>query len=349
MKKIQYFFLAMIAAICCTSCNNEWEDEQFVQLASFKAVPNSDGVTSVYVRYKPGGVVTYNLPILLSGSTANTQDRTIHVTLDKDTLNTLNEERYGQRDKLYYQLLESQYYTTPESVEIPAGESVGVLPIDLTLGGAEGGNPIDMSDKWILPLSIMDDPSYNYQVNPRKHYRKALLNITPFNDYSGTYSGSNYLIYLDGQSAAFTKTQCKAYVHDDKTIFIYMGLRDGEYLDRKDYKLFIEFTDEEINPVKKKLRLYTDRQDQNKFEISKGKNDYGETVELQAYYMVDTEKDAAKPYLEHTYITLYLAYEFEDSTLSPGNPLKYKVEGTLSMQRDLNTLIPDEDQQIEWY
>ena len=48
--------------------------------------------------------------------------------------------------------------------------------------------------------------------------------------------------------------------------------------------------------------------------------------------MVDTEKDAAKPYLEHTYITLYLAYEFEDSTLSPGNPLKYKVEGTLSMQ-----------------
>ena len=79
MKKIQYFFLAMITAICCTSCNNEWEDEQFVQLASFKAVPNSDGVTSVYVRYKPGGVVTYNLPILLSGSTANTQDRTIHV------------------------------------------------------------------------------------------------------------------------------------------------------------------------------------------------------------------------------------------------------------------------------
>ena len=78
--------------------------------------------------------MTYNLPILLSGSTANTQDRTIHVALDKDTLNTLNEERYGQRDKLYYQLLESQYYTTPESVEIPAGESIGVLPIDLTLG-----------------------------------------------------------------------------------------------------------------------------------------------------------------------------------------------------------------------
>ena len=50
-----------------------------------------------------------------------------------------------------------------------------------------------------------------------------------------------------------------------------MGLRDGEYLDRKDYKLFIEFTDEEINPVKKKLRLYTDRQDQTNLKYLKEK------------------------------------------------------------------------------
>ena len=58
--------------------------------------------------------------------------------------------------------------------------------------------------------------------------------------------------------------------------------------------------------------------------------------------------DAVKPYLKHIYITLYLAYTFEDYTLSPGNRLKYTVEGTLNMQRDLNTLIPDEDQQIQW-
>ena len=68
MKKI-YLFLIVMAAICCTSCNNEWEDEQFSQMASFKAVPNSSGVTSAYVRYNLGGVVRYSLPVLISGST----------------------------------------------------------------------------------------------------------------------------------------------------------------------------------------------------------------------------------------------------------------------------------------
>lgn len=87
----------MMAAVCCTSCNNEWEDEQFKQLASFKAEINNEGVTSTYVRYKPGGVVTYQLPVLLSGSTMNTQARTIHVALDKDTLDVLNQERFGER------------------------------------------------------------------------------------------------------------------------------------------------------------------------------------------------------------------------------------------------------------
>ena len=82
----------------------------------------------------------------------------------------------------------------------------------------------------------------------------------------------------------------------------------------------------------------------NSFEIRKYYIDEYE----QPYYTVVEEYDAVKPYLKHIYITLYLAYTFEDYTLSPGNRLKYTVEGTLNMQRDLNTLIPDEDQQIQW-
>ena len=118
----------MMAAVCCTSCNNEWEDEQFKQLASFKAEINNEGVTSTYVRYKPGGVVTYQLPVLLSGSTMNTQARTIHVALDKDTLDVLNQERFGERRReLFYHLLDQQYYSIPETVEMPAGESEALL------------------------------------------------------------------------------------------------------------------------------------------------------------------------------------------------------------------------------
>ena len=45
MKKIYNLFLVAMLAICCTSCNNEWEDEQFKQLVSFKATINGEGVS----------------------------------------------------------------------------------------------------------------------------------------------------------------------------------------------------------------------------------------------------------------------------------------------------------------
>ena len=147
------------------------------------------------------------------------------------------------------------------------------------------------------------------------------------------------MIYMDGnKSEPLTLNEHRAYVHDDKTIFVYAGLRDVDFLDRKLYKVFIEFTDERIDILKKKLRIYSDNDEKNKFkEIG------------QSYYTIEEEMDPQKPYLKHIYITLGLSYEFEDyTTIGENNRIKYLVEGTLSMQRDLNTLIPDEDQQIQW-
>ena len=340
MKKIYYLFLIMMAGVCCASCNNEWEDEQFLQLVSLKAEPNSDGVTPVYVRYKPGGVVSYNLPLLLSGSTMNTHNCVVHIAVDEDTLKTLNKERYGEMDKIYYEMLTPEYRSFPETVEIPAGECSALLPISFTLGGQNGENPLDLSDKYILPLTIVDDLSYNYQANPRKHYRKALLNVIPFNDYSGTYASTQCKI-TDQDKGTFTVTERKSYVYDDNTIFIYAGMRVVDYLDRKFYKVFIEFTNEKIDLQKKKLRLWSDNDDKvsgNAFEL--GSN--------QSYYTIEEQYDVTKPYLKHIYYTLYIDYKFVDYHTSPGQRLPYTVQGTLSMQRDLNTLIPDEDQQIEW-
>ena len=53
MKKIYYLLLAMTVLIVCASCNNEWESEQYVQMVSFKAPVNAQGVTPIYIRYKP--------------------------------------------------------------------------------------------------------------------------------------------------------------------------------------------------------------------------------------------------------------------------------------------------------
>ena len=157
MKKLYYLMMAMAATLGCTSCNNEWEDEQFVQMASLKAVPGDDGVTPVYLRYNTDGEKVYERPVLISGSTLSEKSHVVHVVLDEDTLEQLNKERYGEREELHYKLLDGQYYSFPETVEVPAGEAQAILPINFTLGGKDNQHPLDLSDKWILPLTVAED------------------------------------------------------------------------------------------------------------------------------------------------------------------------------------------------
>lgn len=321
----------MTIAMGLVSCNDEWKDEQFVQMASFKAEQNGQGVTWAYLRYNPQGKVRFDLPVVISGSTPNTENRTIHVGLDPDTLAILNHEQYGDRKELYFRQLDTKYYSMPETVEVPAGQSTVTIPIEFTLGD------LDQSDKWVLPLQILNDPGYDYQANPHKQYRRAMLRINPFNDFSGTYGGTLYKIYLD-ESEPLTLNTHRTFVVDDSTIFIYAGTRDIDYLDRKNYKVFIKFTDEFYQANKNKLEIWSDNAENNHFKVG----------DDQSYYTIEEEWDPQLPYMKHKYITLNLSYEFEDYNTVPGQRLKYKVDGTLTMQRDLNTLIPDEDQQIQW-
>ena len=112
----------------------------------------------------------------------------------------MNLERFGERrSELYYQMLDQQYYTMPETVDIPAGEYVATLPINFTLGGENNANSLDMSDKYILPLTIVDDPSYDYQSNDRLHYRKALLNVIPFMIIQARMMGVNLRLLWKGK------------------------------------------------------------------------------------------------------------------------------------------------------
>jgi|SRR5690606_12066133 hypothetical protein len=328
MKKIHILLFTLTVMLWSISCNNEWEDEQYEHLVSFKAVPNTEGVSWTYVRYKTDGKVKFDLPLIVSGSTPNTRDRTVRIGLDLDTLAFLNREQFGEREELYYKQLDDKYYTMPETVTIPAGESMVIIPIEFSLAD------IDEADKWVLPLQILEDPSGDYKVNPHKHYRRAMLRIAPFNDYSGEYSGNLYKIILEGdKDNPLTLDTYRSYVVDEETIFFYAGTRDIDYLDRKKYKVFVKFKDDQ------KLEIWSDNVENNKFEVVSPQD---------ASYTVQEEWDAVKPYLKHIYITLYFSYKFEDYTSVPGLRLKYETSGSLSMQRDLNTLIPDEDQQIQW-
>ena len=333
MKIIYNCWFALCMLLLITSCNDEWKDEQYRQYISFKApIKDKDnGVTPIYVRYNPDGKVRYQLPVIVSGSTTNEQDIDVHVALYEDTLEILNRERFSGRTDLWYTLLEEDKYEFPEIVHIPAGTCVEQLNIDFDLRG------INMTDKWVLPLTIVDDASYNYQGHPRKNYAKALLRVIPFNDYSGSYSTSTMEVYIRNANGStdnkpMVTNNRTAYVVDNNTIFFYAGLMSEDLSrdERELYKIYIRFNED------KSLSMWADDEEKIGFKL------YG----TPAYSVTDT-KDATRPYLKHRYVSFAIEYDFKDVT-SRNQEVLYKVKGTMLLERNLNTQIPDEDQQIEW-
>ena len=209
MKTIYCILCTIVVVFACYACNNEWEDELYKQAVSF----GKNGVADIYVKYKPNGKTSYQVPVVLSGTTMNDGNITVNVALDVDTLTDLNFERFRYREDLYYKLLDETYYDLPSTqVTLQKGTSVGLLDIDFSLGG------INMTEKYILPLTIAEGDGY--QINYRKHYRKALLNVTPMT--------------MD------TRT---AFVVDDNTIFFYAGVTEEELENRELYKVTAHFND----------------------------------------------------------------------------------------------------------
>lgn len=329
MKKICVLLSLFAALVLFSSCNDEWKDEQFEHYISFKA-PIEDGnggVTPIYVRYKANEKVLYQLPLIVSGSTTNNRDITVHVGVDHDTLKVLNYERFQSREDFYYRELSSQFFSIPETVNIKAGENTALMEVDFTLKG------IDLVDKWVLPLTILDNPSYDYMSNPRKYYNKALLRIFPFNDYSGGYSGTSLKVYMEGyeNETPIVNSIIQTYVVDENTIFFYAGNIDEDRIDRRNYKIYATF--DEYGGV----TLSADNPEM-KFVSNK-----------DASYNVIEMMDEVRPYLLHRYVTINnIDYKFTDYTMVNNVDINYLVSGSLTLERQINTQIPDEDQAIEW-
>ena len=118
---------------------------------------------------------------------------------------------------------------------------------------------------------------------------------------------------------------------DENTIFFYAGNIDEERQDRRNYKVYAEFN--ETGGV----HFYADNPEIN-FRLNQ-----------DASYTITEQMDAVRPYLLHRYVTINnVDYQYTDYTLVPNVGINYKVRGSLIMERQLNTQIPDEDQAIEW-
>ncbi|MFT3902885.1 MAG: DUF4973 domain-containing protein [Niabella sp.] len=325
MKKIAAL-LSILFIFGCIACNKDWVSEQFEHYVSFKAPLNGDDVTPIYIRYKPDGIVNYQLPVIVSGSTNNDKNLLVHFGVDSDTLAAFNDAHFQNRTDLYYKELTSQYFTIPDTVSIPKGANTNTINVGFSL------KDIDLVNKWILPLTIK--PSDGYTPNPRRNYSKALLRVIPFNDYSGTYSGTALKVYLKGEEsgAAIVKSEIQGYVVDENTVFFYAGTVDENKTDRQNYKVFAHFDSQT-----REVTLTSDNPALN-FKVNQ-----------KIYFSVEDVKDALQPYLVHRYVTINnIDYNFTDYTSVNNATIDYTVRGSLIMERKLNTQIPDEDQAIQW-
>jgi hypothetical protein len=337
MKKL-YTILALLALVMLgASCNDEWTEEQFQQYVGFRSPLNSSGVTSIYVPFsrKTNGSYTYGeglsnyqLPMIVSGSTTNQKDIVVHVALDPDTLDVLNVARFQTRTDLFYHNMES-YATFSDTASIKKGHDTGLLDIKFDF------NNIDMAEKWVLPITINDNPSYGYTANPRKNYRKALLRIYPFNNYSGDYSGTALLTFIKGDEGhgSIVADINTGYTVDESTIFFYAGIINESRTDRKNYKIKAKFVGNTNGAV-----VFSCDNPKVKFANNK-----------EASFRIIEQMDDTRPYLKHRYIVINnINYDYTDYTSVPGAEITYTVKGSLTLERKINTQIPDEDQAIEW-
>jgi hypothetical protein len=320
MKKIQLFLYAVLVCLLITSCNDEWTDELFEKTVSFE----HSGVTNVYLKYtSESGVIPYKIPVLVNGSTQNDRDIQVTIALDPDTLNLYNIDRFRSRTDLYFRPLAPQHYEFSSMTgTIPKGKDVGFIDMNFKLEG------LDLVEKYILPLQVVETSTYG--INQRKHYKKTLMQIVPFNDYSGSYSATTMLIWNNPKitdEVAQNVPDREARVVDENTIFFYAGTIEQEARDREVYKVFVQFSRTDSTVV---------------MSAADPTINFSYTPE-KCYYTVSTKMDDVLPYLQRKYTTLYLNYQYDDIT-TPAYPLHYAVDGNMTLERKKNILIPDEDQ-----
>lgn len=337
MKKT-FHIIAVFAIICgmLTSCNDEWKDELYEQLVSFKAPVGSNGVHDIYIRYNADGTGQFKLPVIVSGSRNNGKDINIKISVDNDTLDILNSERFASgRQDLWFRQLPEQFYTlSSPTCLIKAGENTSIYTVDFNLTG------LNTQENWVLPLTIDRDPSY--KLNIRDGWYKALLNVKLFNDFSGTYASSNMYVYIDGQNsdgAVEDYRECR--VVDDRTVFFLAGTTWSEDINRALYKInarFEEGTTDEKGVITGNITL------------SPGNPSNAIDLETSGSctYRYEVIKHATKPDIERRITTMYLDYKYTDITSDSEKPIRFHVRGNMTMERQYNTRIPDEDQAVLW-
>lgn len=342
IKNISTYFLLGVAALSVTSCNDDWEEEQYEHYVGFVAPLDTEGssvgVTTVNVPltrvdengnplYGEAGLSYYELPVQVSGSTVHPSDITVNI-VHSDTLQYLNPARFSNRTDIWYHDM-TPYAEYPSQITIPGGKDIALLRIKFDFRN------IDLSDKYVLPLTV-DDPMRN----PLKNFATAMLRVLPYTDFSGVYQATNLKYYIvektgkdNEEPGAMTTVQ--TYAVSDNTVFFYAGTINEDSQIRKSFKIFAEFIPDEGDPTRGRVVLSADP---NSPEMA------FEQVS-EAHYTILEVDDEVQSYIKRkTVIINGIDYKYSDTKTAPGSSINYHIKGTMTMERKLNTQKPEEDQ-----
>ena len=323
IKNLRYLLITLIVVPTFFACNDEWKDEQYEKYVSFVR----SGFVNIYLNYNSeSGVVKYKIPVEVSGSIVNDRNVQVTIGIDPDTLRAMNIAHYYNREDLFFRLLEPQYYTISSmTTTIPAGKDVGYIDIDFKIGN------LDLVEKYVLPLMIT--ATSEYMPSPKKWYRRSLMRIVPFNDYSGTYSATGGRITEGNNDMPTSMDTREMRVIDHNTVFFYAGLTEEEARNRATYKVRAKF-----NPS-------AESADEGTVTLSADESAIGFTfVPNSCTFKVKTRMDDLQPYLQIKTVTLYLKYSYDDIS-NPNYKVRYIFDGSYVLERRRNTQIPEEDQQ----
>ncbi|MGL5705823.1 MAG: DUF4973 domain-containing protein [Tannerellaceae bacterium] len=326
MKYIKTIAAMTLACASLISCNDELKEEQYDKFLSFA----NSGVVDVYLKYESeGGHRNYKIPVLLSGSLLHDKDTRVDIEVANDTIADLNFDRYRYREDLFFKELDKKHYDFPTmSTVIKKGESTSLIDVNFNLAD------LDMIDKYILPLKISQ--TSDFPANPRKWYKRSLMNLILFNDYSGLYSVGGEIAEQDengNNTGALIKVETRnSWVVDENTIFFYAGFAEEEAIDRAIYR--IKATFHKVTPFSGTVELTCDNPDIRFVHEP-----------IKCNFTIEEEMDALLPYLKRIYTTMYLDYSYNDIT-NPENQLRYRFNGSMVLERKLNILKPEEDQYI---
>lgn len=317
MNKLFQYIISLTVILSVASCDNNITDEQFIKKVSL----TKNGFQIYNIEFTDDDIVDLSIPLNINGTSKNTQDVYVKLTLDKDTLDGYNFERFRDKEVLYYLALEEKMYSFPNGPEttIPAGEDYGVIPLRINL------NTFDLYNNYILPLRIENVSTYDISQNK---YSKMLINFNIRNFFSGAYSVSGNVWENSTPAEKLPIISKTFFTLGSNCCWLYMGDVDENNNLRSEYTMTVTVNKE----------IYEDRVDDmsganirrfTKVTLDTRNMDKKLNSEGSAWMEQELADNPYDNKLQNLQTRIYLKYSYLDLS-TPNYPVKKFFEGLLS-------------------